>query len=71
MDAYENLDLVFAFIRIHSRLKFINPRFLLRKVIKDGGVHREVSDFNGFLANASGYQNTQFQKLICLTGAFR
>ena len=22
-------------------------------------------DFNGFLANASGYQNTQFQKLIC------
>ena len=29
-------------------------------------VTRRVSeDFNGFLANASGYQNTQFQKLIC------
>ena len=29
-------------------------------------VTRLVSeDFNGFLANASGYQNTQFQKLIC------
>ena len=28
-------------------------------------VTRRVSeDFNGFLANASGYQNTQFQKLI-------
>ena len=33
---------LFAFIR---GLKFINPRFLLRKVIKDGGVHREVSNF--------------------------
>ena len=31
-----------------------------------GMVTRRVSeDFNGFLANASGYQNTQFQKLIC------
>ena len=33
-------------------------------------VTRRVSeDFNGFLANASGYQNTQFQKLICPDGA--
>ena len=29
-------------------------------------VTRRVSeDLNGFLANASGYHNTQFQKLIC------
>ena len=34
-------------------------------------VTRRVSeDFNGFLANASGYQNTQFQKLICPVVAF-
>ena len=35
-------------------------------------VTRRVSeDFNGFLANASGYQNTQFQKLICPGFCFR
>ena len=35
-------------------------------------VTRRVSeDFNGVLANASGYQNTQFQKLICPVVAAR
>ena len=30
-------------------------------------VTRRVNeDFHGFLANASGYQHTQLQKLICL-----
>ena len=45
MDVKENLNFVFAFIRVDSRLKIRKSKILPSLGNKKGGVHREVSPF--------------------------